>query len=135
NTISGCDKIEGRAFDRLFPDQNQAAEVHNLLNRTFADRKPRARKLVLNKGTSQIWGRMHLRSVRLGWRRYILMLYQDLTIEKEQINLIKKHSEELRIAHDQLEKRVEERTVDLKQTNALLLVEISERKRTEQALR
>ena len=63
------------------------------------------------------------------------MLYQDLTVEKEQLNLIKKHSEELRIAHDQLEKRVDARTADLKQTNALLLVEIAERKRTEQALR
>ena len=63
------------------------------------------------------------------------MLYQDLTVEKEQLNLIKRHSEMLRIAHDQLEKRVEERTADLKQANALLLAEIAERKRTEQALR
>ncbi len=135
DTIGGFDKIEGRAFNLLFPDQNQAAEVHNLLRRTFADRKPRARKLALNTGKSHIWGRMHLRSVRLGWRRYILVLYQDLTVEKEQLNLIKKHSEELRIAHDQLEKRVEARTADLKQTNALLLLEIAERKRTEEALR
>ncbi len=134
-TIGGFDKIEGREFKRLFPDENQAAEVHNLLGRTFADRKPRTRKLSLNTGRVQIWGRMHLRSIRLGRRRYILMLYQDLTVEKEQLNLIRKHSEELRIAHDQLEKRVEARTAELKQANALLLAEIAERKRTEQALR
>src|SRR5271157_4306799 len=42
--IGKFDKIEGREFDRLFPDQKQAAEVHNLLDRTFADRKPRTRK-------------------------------------------------------------------------------------------
>ncbi len=135
NTIGGFDKIEGREFDRLFPDQNQAAQVYSLLNSTFADRKPRTRKLSLNTGTRQIWGRMHLRSIRLGRRRYILVLYQDLTVEREQLNLIKRHSEMLRKAHDQLEKRVEERTADLKRANALLLAEIAERKRTEQALR
>ena len=134
-TIGGFDKIEGREFNRLFPDQNQAAEVHNLLQSTFADRKPRTRKLALNTGTSQIWGRMHLRSLRLGRRRYVLILYQDLTVEKEQLNLIQKHSEELRIAYDQLEKRVEARTAELRRTNALLLAEIAERKHTEQALR
>ena len=134
-TIGGFDKIEGREFDRLFPDQNQATEVHDLLNRTFEDRKPRTRKLALNTGTSQIWGRMHLRSLRLGRRRYVLILYQDLTVEKEQLNLIQRHSEELRIAYDQLEKRVEARTAELRRTNALLLAEIAERKHTELALR
>ena len=133
--IGKFDKIEGREFDRLFPDQKQASEVHNLLDRTFADRKPRTRKWALNTGKRQIWGRMHLRSLRLGRRRYILVLYQDLTVEKEQLDLIKRHSELLRIAHDQLEKRVEERTADLKQANARLLAEIAERKLTEQALR
>ncbi len=133
--IGKFDKIEGREFDRLFPDQKQASEVHNLLDRTFSDRKPRTRKWALNTGKRQIWGRMHLRSLRLGRRRYILVLYQDLTVEKEQLDLIKRHSELLRIAHDQLEKRVEERTADLKQANARLLAEIAERKLTEQALR
>ncbi len=135
NTIGGFEKIEGREFDRLFPDQDQAAQVYSLLNGTFSDRKPRTRKLTLNTGERQIWGRMHLRSIRLGRQRYILVLYQDLTVEREQLNLIRRHSEELRRAHDQLEKRVEERTADLKRSNALLLAEIAERKRTEQALR
>ena len=133
--IGEFDKIKDREFDRLFPDQRQAAEVHHLLDRTFADRKPRNRKWALNTGRRQIWGRMHLRSLRVGRRRYILVLYQDLTVEKEQLDLIKRHSELLRIAHDQLEKRVEERTSDLKQANARLLAEIAERKITEQALR
>jgi two-component system, cell cycle sensor histidine kinase and response regulator CckA len=133
--IGEFDKIKGREFDRLFPDQRQAAEVHNLLDRTFADRKPRNRKWALNTGRRQIWGRMHLRSLRVGKRRYILVLYQDLTVEKEQLDLIKKRSEQVRMAYDQLEKRVEERTADLKQANARLLAEIAERKITEQALR
>lgn len=134
-TIGDFNKIEGRAFNRLFPDPSQAAQVQDLLHATFTDRKPRARKLSLNTGKKQIWGRMHLRSLRFGVRRYILVLYQDLTSEKEQLNLVKRHSEELRRAHGQLERRVEQRTEELKRANAQLLAEIAERKRTERALR
>src|SRR5919199_316095 len=43
--------------------------------------------------------------------------------------------EALRQAHEELEKRVEERTVQLSESNALLRAELIERKRTEEALR
>ena len=46
----------------------------------------------------------------------------------------KKSEEALRRAHDELELRVEERTADLRTTNRVLLDEIAERKRTEEAL-
>jgi C4-dicarboxylate-specific signal transduction histidine kinase len=41
----------------------------------------------------------------------------------------------LRKAHDELEKRVEERTADLAKANEVLQAEITERKRTEETLR
>jgi two-component system sensor histidine kinase/response regulator len=48
----------------------------------------------------------------------------------------RKHmEEELRRAHDQLEKRVQERTAELAKANKALQAEITERKRTEEALR
>jgi PAS domain S-box-containing protein len=48
----------------------------------------------------------------------------------------RKHAEEaLRKAHDELEMRVEERTSELSEANALLQQEISERKQAEEALR
>jgi len=47
----------------------------------------------------------------------------------------KKAEEQLRKAHHELEKRVEERTADLEKTNALLEEHITERKKTEEALR
>ena len=47
----------------------------------------------------------------------------------------KRTEEALRKARDELEKRVEERTQELTDTNALLEMEINERQRTEEALR
>ncbi|NVN93516.1 MAG: PAS domain S-box protein [Desulfuromonadales bacterium] len=47
----------------------------------------------------------------------------------------KRMEEELRQAHDELEKRVEERTLALRNANELLQHEINERKRTEEDLR
>ena len=134
-SIEDCERIQGRPFKHFFPDLAQAQQVQELLEATFADRKPRTRRLALNTRTRQLWGRMHLRSLRVGSRRYILVLYQDLTPEKEQLNLQKKYSEELQQAHDDLEKSVEARTAELKQANMKLRSEIAERQKTEEALR
>jgi len=134
-TIEDGDRIQGRPLRDFFPNPAQAQHVQDLLEVTFADRKPRTRRLALNTRFRQLWGRMHLRSLRVAASRYILVLYQDLTPEKEQLNLQKKYSEELQKAHDELERHVEARTVELKQANAKLLSEIAERQRTDQALR
>lgn len=134
-TIENCDRIQGRPLRDFFPNAVQAQQVQDLLEVTFADRKPRTRKLALNTRFRQLWGRMHLRSLRVGASRYILVLYQDLTPEKEQLNLQKKFSEDLQKAHDELEKRVEIRTLELQQANAKLLAEMAERQRTDEALR
>jgi two-component system, cell cycle sensor histidine kinase and response regulator CckA len=135
NAIDDSDRIQGRSLKSFFPNPTQARQVQDLLEATFADRKPRTRKVSLNTRFRQLWGRIHLRALRVGIRRYLLVLYQDLTPEKEQLGLQKKYAADLQNAHDELEKRVEARTTELKQTNARLLAEIMERKRTEEAFR
>jgi len=134
-TIDDCEKIQGHSLTDFFPNPAQAQQVQDLLEATFADRKPRTRKVALNTRFRQLWGRMHLRALRVGVRRYLLVLYQDLTPEKEQLNLQKKYSEDLQKAHDELEKRVEARTTELRQANEKLLSEMAERERTEEAFR
>lgn len=64
----------------------------------------------------------------------VLILIEDLTHEKRQFLLTKRHKEELHKAHNELEKRVEERTIELKTTNDQLEEQIIERKRAEQKL-
>ncbi|MBI4962842.1 MAG: PAS domain S-box protein [Desulfomonile tiedjei] len=134
-TIEDSDRVQGRPLRNFFPNPAQAQQVQDLMEITFADRKPRTRKLALNTRLGQRWGRMHLRSLRVGSRRYILVLYQDLTPEKEQITLQKKFAEELQKAHDELEEYVETRTIELRVANRQLLEEMAGRQLSDKALR
>jgi len=134
-TLAGCRQMKGCLFCSFFPDPDQALQAAELIDRTLTDRKSRTRKLALNTPEKLIWGRMHLRSLRLAREQFILVLYQDLTAEREQIRLVQQHSEELKLAHDELELRVRERTAELQETNERLLSEVAERRRTDAALR
>lgn len=134
-TISKPQKIEGRIFSFLTKGADHAAEAQSLVERVFLERKPQVKEVMLNMGAKQIWGRMHLRPLRMSHERFILILIQDLSPEKKRIALSKQISEKLRKAADDLERRVEERTEELKNMNKQLLQEIAERKRTEKALR
>ncbi len=59
---------------------------------------------------------------------FVAVIFENITKQK-QIN------EALRIAHDELEKRIEERTIELAKINEDLQVEIAERKQAEVAMR
>jgi len=134
-TISKRHKIEGRIFSFLTKHEDHAAEAQSLVERVFVERKPQVKEVMLNMGPRQIWGRMHLRPLRMSHERFILILIQDLSPEKKRLELSKQVSDELRKAADGLEKRVKERTEELKNMNEQLLREIAERNRTEKALR
>ncbi|MGO9119531.1 MAG: PAS domain S-box protein [Desulfomonilaceae bacterium] len=133
--ISKRQKIEGRIFSFLTKGEYHAAEAQSLVERIFTERKPKIKEVMLNIGSKQIWGRMHLRPLRMSHERFILILIQDLSSERKRLDLSKQHSEKLRKARDELEKRVEKRTEDLKNMNEQLRQEITERSRTENALR
>ena len=134
-TISKREKIEGRIFSFLTKGADHTAEAQSLVERVFLERKPQVREVVLNMGAKQIWGRMHLRPLRMSHERFVLILIQDLSPEKKRIALSKQISSKLREAAGDLERRVEERTEELKNMNKQLLREIAERNRTEKALR
>ncbi len=65
----------------------------------------------------------------------MLVLIEDLTLEKKQLLTNQKHQNELRKAHDELEKRVRERTAELTQINKQLRAEIEERRQAQEQLR
>jgi signal transduction histidine kinase/ActR/RegA family two-component response regulator len=77
---------------------------------------------------SIIWGRAHLRSVRVGNGRSLLLLVEDLTLEKKQLLMNQRHREELAM-------RVQERTAELMRINERLEQEMGHRARAEEELR
>jgi len=127
-------QIEGRAFSCLFPHAEQAMKARSLIEKVFSDRKSRVTEVFMNVSERKLWGRMHVRPLRMGNERYILTLIQDVTPERKQILLTKRHAEELQKAQAELEKRVRERTGELAEANAALRQEIAERKRAEELL-
>ncbi len=122
------EEMQHLLFSRLFPAASVARRVQAILEDVFSTRKPVVAQGTLDTGDSRIWARMTFRSIRVLEERFILILVEDLTADKEILKQNKKHREEL-------EKRVEERTSELMAANAQLKDEVAGRKRMEVALR
>ncbi len=119
--------LKGKECASLFPDPRVAKHINSLIKTVFFDRQIQVLESVLQIADSKIWGRVHLQPLRWGQDTSVLVLIEDLTLEKTQLALQKKMRKEL-------EKRVEERTRDLAKTNERLQQEIGERKRAESEL-
>ncbi|MFH0821382.1 MAG: PAS domain-containing protein [Pseudomonadota bacterium] len=76
------EKILGEFFYGLFPDAGEAEKVRTLMASVFSTRQPRCLTAMPAIGTGRIWGRVTLRSVRIGRDRFLLALVEDLTAEK-----------------------------------------------------
>jgi two-component system, cell cycle sensor histidine kinase and response regulator CckA len=126
-------RMLGQPFASLFVNSEVSKEAKGLIEKVFTTRKPQVAMAVLKIDKNRIFARMHFRCIRFGVERSIICLVQDLTVERRQLELIKKHREDLLKAHAELEKRVEERTAELTKMNRKLLREIAERKRAQDA--
>ena len=120
--------IEGSPISILFPNPTVAQKVKSLITEVFTGRKSRGFQAMLGTRDSAIWGRLHLRPVRVATQRSVLVLVEDWTAEKRELMLIQEHEGELLRAQNELSKRVEERTAELKEANELLKREIKRRK-------
>ena len=126
--------LADESFMSLFPHPNAAIKAQGLIQQIFLDRKARTGEAIVQMGENRIWGRLHLRPIRFGTERSVLALIEDLTLEKKQIALKRRHEKALQKARDTLARRVEERTAELKSINEQLQQEITERKRAQVAL-
>ncbi len=124
-----------RSFVDIFLRRADGEDVKLLMDRIFLKRKHEVKKASLQLGDRKLWGKMHLRPLRVGSERFILVLIEDLTVEKNRLLIQKRHQRELQQAHDELEKRVEERVAELSETNERLRQEITERERAESRLK
>jgi PAS domain S-box-containing protein len=129
------EQLYGRPFSHIFSWSDRAASAHSLLEKAFSSRTTQVSEEMLNVGGNEVWGRMHLRSLRMARERFILVLVEDLTLEKKQLLMTRQLEEGLRAARDSLERRVAQRTAQLLKTNQQLKEEIESRKRAEEQVR
>jgi PAS domain-containing protein len=118
------EKVRGESFSDLVGGPSASGEAESLLRLVLADRKPRVGEGTLRIEDTVIWGRMTFRPIRIMSERYILVLVEDLTREKIQLR-------ENEVLRHELERRVEQRTAQLRKTNDDLMSEVVERKRAQ----
>jgi diguanylate cyclase (GGDEF)-like protein/PAS domain S-box-containing protein len=118
----------------VFPQPADADHATRLVKLVSSERKPQIMEAVSGVNKPSLWGRFHMRSLRMGAERSVLVLVENLTAEKKQVAISKRYSEELRRGRDELEIRVQERTSELREANAELMREINSRRRAEKDL-
>lgn len=91
-TISGVYfTMEGESVYSLFNSEEEAANARGMTARVLNKRVPQVREGIIAVNEKQIWSRMHLRSIRVGGERSILVLIEDLTTEKRELTLNEKY--------------------------------------------
>lgn len=127
--------LKGESFSCLFSRPGRAEKARTLFDRVLSERQPQMGHTHLGLDMNKVFGRIHFRSVRAWNERLILFVIEDLTAQKKQILLAQKNNELARLARNELELRVQERTAELVDANKRLRQEIDLRKRIEIQLR
>jgi PAS domain S-box-containing protein len=122
-------KTLGRSFASLFPNPEVAQEAELLLSNVFETRKGASSQALMDIEGTSIWARMYLRSVRVGMKRSVLLLIEDLTLEKQQILLKHKLENDILNERNELEKLAKKLVVELRKIRQRLRDETAERKR------
>lgn len=131
---SEAEGLRGKDVRTLFAGTEQGAKISVILKNVFERKKVAIIQTLLRLPRKKMWCRLHARRLRLGYERLLLILAEDLTLERRQIALRARHQKELKQAHDQLEKRVQERTAELLNLTGCLQKEIAERVQAESEL-
>ncbi|HTY25796.1 MAG TPA: PAS domain S-box protein [Desulfomonilaceae bacterium] len=88
------ENIVGTVFSSLFPG-GSATRAQAILDTVFNDRRSRVGKGILDVGQRKRWARMIFRSIRILKERFVLVLIEDLTLEKARLELSQRHQEVL----------------------------------------
>lgn len=95
--LSGSwEKLLGGTLSGLFPDPDTALKIQTVIEEVFSTRKAQVHEALLGIEKDRIWGRMYFRSIRTGKDRWILLLVEDLSLEKRKILLSEKYQRELK---------------------------------------
>lgn len=83
--------LVGTKFPSLFPSNKESVSAESLIKEIFTDRRPRIIEGAFRFLTGTIWGRMHLRVVRVREEHFIIALTEDLTSERKRLILNEKY--------------------------------------------
>lgn len=84
-TLSGeLWSMTGESLYSLFPDRDHGRQVQSLVEAVLDQRSAKVREGCLVINGREIWSRMHIRALRFGQERSVLVLIQDLTQEKRE---------------------------------------------------
>ncbi len=111
-----------------------AHKIQALIQRAFETREPLLTEAILEIDNRKIWARLHLRSVRIGLERHVLLIIEDLTHDKKQLILTQRHDEKYRKANFKLGKRVDELTEKVRMLSERLETETVQHAQTQQNL-
>ncbi|MFH1117264.1 MAG: ATP-binding protein [Pseudomonadota bacterium] len=73
----------GKEVSVLFPRRKECDEMLAVLEEVFRERVPQTLERRLLVHNADMWGRMHLRTIRLGGERMILAQIENITAQKE----------------------------------------------------
>ncbi len=91
-TISGEHYSKcGESLYSLFNSAKEADDARRLAERVLSLRVPQQREGILAVNGIEIWSRMHLRSIRFGGERSVLVLIENLTTEKRELTVNEKY--------------------------------------------
>jgi two-component system, cell cycle sensor histidine kinase and response regulator CckA len=107
-------KILNKTFASLIPNPLVAQEAQSIVERVFSTRKSKIYHAALQIEENKIWARMHFRSIRMGQSRSLLILVEDLTLERAQLAQKQKHEEVLR--HEIEERKRVEKALQIKES-------------------
>jgi DNA-binding CsgD family transcriptional regulator len=116
------DKAVSQSFEVLFPDPKTTNTMLTVAREVFGTRKPQIAEAILKIGKNKIAARLTFRSIRIYHERFLLVMVEDLSAEKRQLSLSKKHERELKAAYGQVEDLVTYRTAELRKSNNALKV-------------
>ncbi|MEJ2717968.1 MAG: PAS domain-containing protein [Deltaproteobacteria bacterium] len=115
--------------------QSLNARTLSLFEKAFTTRRPQKAEAIIEMKGMRTWCRLHLRAIRVGPVRYILVAVEDLTVEKVQLRLGQRNEQKLMKTHTVLNDLLKERTGKLLATDEQLRAEAAQHAHTAEQLR
>lgn len=91
----GGEGLRGGRLSSLFPGVSSASEIGDLVREVFLTRKTQIKEVTWKTDRKQQWGRLTVRPVRMKAERLALIMIEDLTAEREQVEQALKQKEHL----------------------------------------